>query len=718
MNIKSGNQSSLKPLAAIPLSLALLLGGCLMESGSNRNGTEASIVAQPMQPPTETAGDSRCDNRSRVSFSQQSLPRNLTPRPGPELLYEPITVAPQLTNAGPWQAQPILISGASAYRCGEYLYQDWLFDDRGAAGVPDLEDPFSPTAYLFSPKAGTLTYPTDPVYGNNAADLVEFRVRPQGNNTLFRVTFNTMKDPERVAFTLALGDSDELREWPAQAGVSSPAEWFLTVNGNQAELRDAATGDIVTPTPRVTVDTERRQIQVRVDGRAWNPGNDVVPMALGAGLWDSVNQRYLQPGLVATENQPGGASASGAALFNVAFRDEPKPEFPPIAGRTIVDAAVSARVEGRWWREKAQSEALARGDLSAFAARVDFARLRDRVNDDSGVPDTGHINRIMTSRFEYGQGMDYDSECGGISATVPCDGAMVGNLQPYSLYIPEQTAPESGYGLTMLLHALSANYNQYLGSNHAVQLGERSTGSLVATPAGRGPDGFYADAAEADMFEVWADVAHHYPLDPDWVAMSGFSMGGIGSFRLAGRYPDLFARIMPIVAGGNETLMPSLRHVPVMMWNALLDELQPVTTTESAVTTLQDEGYRMDIWRFETWDHLTAAAFDNYQPGADFLGDALVVRNPARITYIVDSGEDAPRVGMVADKAYWLSDLKAGSPDDGAGRIEAFSRGLGQADPAVNPQRSDAGLLTGGTLDPAIYTRRVVDWQPAEAVPA
>lgn len=719
MTVKNGTETPLKPLAVIPLSLALLLSGCPMESGSNAGSPQASsVVTVPAQQPTDTVGARGCDSASRDSFSQQSLPRDLTPRPGPELLYKPVSVAPQLTNTGPWQAEPILVSGASAYRCGEFLYQDWLFDDRGAAGVPDLEDPFSSTANLFSPKAGTLTYPTDPVYANNAADLLEFRVKPGGGTTHFRVTFNTMKDPELVAFTLALGDSEETREWPHGAGVSSPAEFFLTVSGQQAQLRDAASGELITPAPGVSVDMARRQIQVSVSSQAWNPGNKVVRMALGAGLWDAQNQSYLQPGLLATESQPGGVAASRAALFNMGFRDEPKPEFPPLTGRTIVDAAASARAEGRWWREKAQSGALAAGDVSGFFAEVDFARLRQRVNDESNVPRTGHINRIMTSRFEFGQGMDYDSECGGISATTPCNGAMVGNLQPYSLYIPEEPAPASGYGMTLLLHALSANYNQYLGSNHAAQLAERSTGTLVATPAGRGPDGFYKDAAEADMFEVWADVAHHYPLDPEWVAMSGFSMGGIGSFRLAGRYPDLFARIMPIVAGGNETLMPSLRNVPVMMWTALLDELQPVTTTEAAFDVFDEEDYRIDIWRFENWDHLTAAAFDNYQPGADFLGDARVERNPARVTYVLDPGEDAPRVGMVADKAYWLSDLELASEEAGAGRIDAFSRGLGEGDPVVNPIREETGMLTGGTPDPGLYTRRVVDWEPPRSVPA
>lgn len=58
-------------------------------------------------------------------------PARVATPPGPPLLYWPAADAPQLQNARPWRAAPILISGASAYRGGEFLYQDFLNDDHG-----------------------------------------------------------------------------------------------------------------------------------------------------------------------------------------------------------------------------------------------------------------------------------------------------------------------------------------------------------------------------------------------------------------------------------------------------------------------------------------------------------------------------------------------------------------------------------------------------------
>src|ERR1039458_2989438 len=58
-----------------------------------------------------------------AASSSLPLKQGTAPEPGPPVLYEPLAQAPQLENApgGVWRASPILVSGASAYRDGEYL---------------------------------------------------------------------------------------------------------------------------------------------------------------------------------------------------------------------------------------------------------------------------------------------------------------------------------------------------------------------------------------------------------------------------------------------------------------------------------------------------------------------------------------------------------------------------------------------------------------------
>ena len=108
-----------------------------------------------------------------------SLYQGPGPRPGPDILYDALADAPQLENTGTWNAAPILVSGATAYRGGEFLYQDWLYDDSGARGNPVPNDPRIRRQQRSRARAArTSTRPTPRSTANNAADLVELRVEP------------------------------------------------------------------------------------------------------------------------------------------------------------------------------------------------------------------------------------------------------------------------------------------------------------------------------------------------------------------------------------------------------------------------------------------------------------------------------------------------------------------------------------------------------------
>lgn len=643
------------------------------------------------------------------------------PLPGPALLYAKPPRAPQLQNTGFWHADPILVSGAQAYRDGEWLYQDFLYDDHGATGVRDPEGPYGPGDHLYSPPGGTFTYPRDPVYANNAADLVELRLRPLKRDIAFRVTLNTLIDPTRTAFTLALGDDGSPVDWPHGAGVASPAEVFVTVHGETAEALDAATGEPTAVQPRARLDLERRQIEVRLPRAAWDPRDGTERVRIGVGLWDPGAGGYLapEPG-EATETTPGGGTPQGVAIVNVGPRfDEP---WPVVMGATMADTAVGATALASWWRERQQSLQLARGDVTPFAAAVDFGKLARFEDDDSAVPTSGPMNRILASRFSFGQGVDPSEVCfeiGGVDRGASCVGRFVGQLQAYSLYVPEGPPPERGYGLTLLLHSLSANYNQYSNTRNQSQLGERGAGSLVVTPGGRGPDGFYAGYAEADLFETWADVARHYPVDPEWVTVSGYSMGGFGTYRMLARWPDLFARGFSVVGvpGSAMDQLPSLRHTPVLAWNATADELVHLTEAEEAHEALTAAGIRHIYDLFLNADHLTLAGNDEYRPGAEWLGEHRVDRSPARVTYVVDPSEDNAAAGVVADHAYWLSEVAIRDPEASpTGTIDVWSAASGHRDGEPSAIARGGGVLTGGFIPAMTYVERRLEWGPPQEV--
>src|SRR5438128_223569 len=301
---------------------------------------------------------------AQTASAASSLPKKqgTAPRPGPAVLYEPLAISPELTNAprSGWTAKPILISGASAYRKGEFLYQGYVYDDHGAKEATDPSNPMhspggdSSGGDLFSAPDGTYDYPSGPGYDENAANLIELRVKPFSRLTAFRVTFNTLEDPNLIAEAIAIGGTEGVTHpFPFGANVSAPAQYFLTIHGSTAVLTNAESGAVVPgAAPAVGIDMLRRQITVSVPHTQWNPGSSVVRLAAAVGLWDSATNSYLLPGAEATETKPGGAgeAANPPAFYDVAFRfndQEPVPGTP--GAETTANPA--------WWREAAQAQA-------------------------------------------------------------------------------------------------------------------------------------------------------------------------------------------------------------------------------------------------------------------------------------------------------------------------------------------------------------------------
>jgi hypothetical protein len=669
------------------------------------------------------------------------------PRPGPAILYQPLAQAPQLENAphSPWHAKPILVSGASAYRRGEFVYQGYVYDDHGAKEATDPSNPMhspggdSSGGDVFSAPDGTYDYPSGPGYDENAANLIELRVKALSTATAFRVTLNTLEDPNLVATAIAIGGSEgQSHPFPFGANVSAPAQYFLTIHGETAVLTDAATGaEVPGPAPSVSVDLARRQITVRVSHKAWNPDASTVRLAAGVGLWNQATGSYLLPVAERTATQPGGAGTASAppAFFDVAFRfnaQEPLPGTP----------SPSTEADPAWWRESAQAQALASGDISAFHAEVDFSKLAEKVTDDmpdqpTGVPQSGAFDRILASHFSDGQGADYAT--GGCGSSAQCIGAMRGQLLPYAIYVPDGAAPAGGWGATLLLHSLSANYNQFAGSRNQSQFAARGGGSVVFTPSGRGPDGWYYDHAGADTFEVWADVAAHYQLNPSFTDIAGYSMGGYGTYKFTSQFPDLFARAQPTVGppglgiwvppgepepGGNrsltERMLGSVRNVPFLIWDETTDELVPIAGVLEQVKVFDELGYRYEFDQFQAGDHLTLAINDEYEPAAQFLGTETVNRDPAHVTYVYNPTMDFPADGTTAGHAYWVYgvSLRNGGGTAPLGRVDVRSHGFGQGDPVPGETQHGAGVLTGGTVPAIPYTSQSKSWGSTPSEPS
>lgn len=288
-----------------------------------------------------------------------------SPPPGPPVLYEKPASAPQFENGPGWNVDPLLVSGAEAHVDGEFLYQDWVYDDYGANTTHTIAPPDpEPSNHEYGGMTGDLVYPTDVErYRHNAADLLEFRARPAGDGTAYRVTFNTMVEPSLVAVALAITiDPDaSARDTDLGYGLGTlgiDPDHLLITWGTGAELD----GDRL-PDGAVTVDDRRNQIEVEVP---LNPGNTTWRHHLIVGLWDVEAGAFKQIQDQPTSDRPGGAHGQDPPpVFNVGFRS---PDQEPMGSENLNDDTPRREVEEGsefgsrgvgfgHWRDHAQAKA-------------------------------------------------------------------------------------------------------------------------------------------------------------------------------------------------------------------------------------------------------------------------------------------------------------------------------------------------------------------------
>ena len=643
----------------------LVLSGCTGGAGPDQQAGQGPMAGGP-------------------DTGTEPVEKLLPPPPGPAFLYEDAPLAPPFQNVGVWQADPLYVMGASAYTQGEYVYQGFIFDDFGAATGDPTTRPHTGAALYRS--GGSLHYPTDTAtYAFNAADLLEFRVRKDGDQLKYRLTLNTMIAPDVTAIAIGIdtdGDaSTGTHDWGYGIGELGALglDHIIVTWGTGAELSSACSGCAEGQAITTSVDLDRNQIELTVP---LSPGMETWRHYLVTGLYDSAANAFKAIQESADAVNPGGAFLQNPPpVFDVGFRrhdQEPWGRLLDLEPTAVVDNLEDFQQyqspDWGYWREANQSQSLAERDISSFYADIDFAKLELGEDDFSAVPRSGVINGLYGSRFDFGEGVLEDAPV-----------VTAGRVQPYMLYIPTSFSADEPTPLFLQMHGGSSPHNQILGApNFLLEFGEKRD-ALVLAALARGPSNGFSNESELDVLEALSHVDTQYNVDYSRMMVGGPSMGGTGTFNFAGRYPDLFIGAFSIVSGtSSDQLVDNFRHVPLLIWNGAIDELViPQVGGVGAHRRMLDRGYRNEFGLFPAYDHTRHFIEDEWGAAREYL-DSFVPppAYPWYVTYHSDPAAANPQWGLTHDRAYWLTDIVVAS-DAATGKVDARDLAAGQASPST-----------------------------------
>jgi predicted peptidase len=114
-------------------------------------------------------------------------------------------------------------------------------------------------------------------------------------------------------------------------------------------------------------------------------------------------------------------------------------------------------------------------------------------------------------------------------------------------------------------------------------------GATWTTPIAAPVGGVTTEYVTPSMPAIEAVMAEH-AIDPQRVYLTGFSMGGFGTWRLAAERPELFAAIVPVCGGGDPASAPKLVGIPVWAVHGGLDKAVPVEQSQRMVDALTHAG--------------------------------------------------------------------------------------------------------------------------------
>jgi predicted peptidase len=164
----------------------------------------------------------------------------------------------------------------------------------------------------------------------------------------------------------------------------------------------------------------------------------------------------------------------------------------------------------------------------------------------------------------------------------------------YRLYGGKRLREKERYPLVIYLHGRTGNVME---PERPWELGPfveedayRKRSCIIFSPQSPdgGQTGWHGDLAEK-VVTVVKRLIKELPVDENRVYLTGFSMGGYGTFHLLSTHPELFAAGVPIAGGGNPSTAENFSKVPVWVFHGDQDDAVDVEQSRKLVAALEDE---------------------------------------------------------------------------------------------------------------------------------
>src|SRR5262249_24386308 len=98
------------------------------------------------------------------------------------------------------------------------------------------------------------------------------------------------------------------------------------------------------------------------------------------------------------------------------------------------------------------------------------------------------------------------------------------------------------------------------------------------------------DLSEQDVMQMLARVKQQYKIDESRIYLMGHSMGGIGTWKIAAKYPDVWAAIAPVSSAVQPEPIEQFKHIPEFVVHGDDDRTVNVNGSRTMVAKMKELG--------------------------------------------------------------------------------------------------------------------------------
>ncbi len=168
----------------------------------------------------------------------------------------------------------------------------------------------------------------------------------------------------------------------------------------------------------------------------------------------------------------------------------------------------------------------------------------------------------------------------------------------YLVTIPVNYDDEDEHPLILFLHGGDRSNVKHHPSKYAAKAG-LDFPFVVAAPHCSSGCGW----ASADIDKILEAIVANYKIDRERIYVTGYSMGGAGTWSTLARFPSWFAAGAPIAGSGNARDICKAKKVAIRAYHATDDSIIPYSGSKRMIDALKECNANAELKTYSEGDH-------------------------------------------------------------------------------------------------------------------